>query len=816
MPNAHSADRNRVPFPCLARLILVEVLIAALAVWFLDRPSDLTSSVPWVFVVILLVGFAAASMQYLGPRCKATRALGEATKRLPNGAGSGTAEITNAQLFGGHGLLRKTWRDFREARNPPPADAPRPRPGARSAVSAADFFTIDTVLGPGQGTLPNALPGVFTAIGLLGTFVGIATGLGGIDLDAPSEERLEAIGNLMAGMSIAFLTSIVGITLSVWWLFEFRGAERALKSALGGFLARAGKVFPVEQPHETLIRIGGSVAVLEGMEKTAEGIKGSIQQLGEDLSGALENHLVTYVTEPLQNLNADLGHRQIEALERMVESFQNTLVSSVGERLTAFGDALRAASDYQVRAGAELRRFFDRLDEVSDTQTRLLQRTVEVADVFEAGLARLVEAKEAIGEAGRSARETMDAARDLARECQRQLEEQEKASGAAARSWDAQVEAMTHLRDELRDLTGRLTEKVEEFQLLSAQKISETFHLFDSEMARVTDHLGGTMDELRELATRLLRATRAMPEAVGEFRDATSELAKTGIVQRDSMNEGIRAFEQANANLVDRMGQSLSDVREAFTQLPALAAEVRGGSEGFGRATEKFADRLESFMAGTKALDERAVVEIAGLIDAARDASRRIEASASKVMTAVRALEETTHPGPDVTIGAAVERPSGPTESADPSPGDASPGDSGPTPDTASQPTAGPEPIGDPGRETEPEPGPPARHPVGPTPEHPDEEIRPSPVGTPGPGDAPVDTPAEAEARSGKDPGITPDPAGGRAEGEPFGGGTGSAFPEPDTAPRKPPDSKDDRKVKDPGSEGGRLRRLLRRLQRRR
>ena len=590
MPNAHSADRNRVPFPCLARLFLFEVLIAALAVWFLDRPSDLTSSVPWVFVVILLAGFTAASRQYLWPRRKATRALGEATKRLPNGEGSGTAEITNAQLFGGHGPLRKTWRDFREARNPPPADAPRPRPGARSAVSAADFFTIDTVLGAGQGTLPNALPGVFTAIGLLGTFVGIATGLGGIDLDAPSEERLEAIGNLMAGMSIAFLTSIVGITLSVWWLFEFRGAERALKSALGGFLARAGKVFPVEQPHETLIRIGGSVAVLEGMEKTAEGIKGSIQQLGEDLSGALENHLVTYVTEPLQNLNADLGHRQIEALERMVESFQNTLVSSVGERLTAFGDALRAASDYQVRAGAELRRFFDRLDEVSDTQTRLLQRTVEVADVFEAGLARLVEAKEAIGEAGRSARETMDAARDLARECQRQLEEQEKVSGAAARSWDAQVEAMTHLRDELRDHTGRLTEKVEEFQLLSAQKISETFHLFDSEMARVTDHLGGTMDELRDLATRLLRATRAMPEAVGEFRDATSELAKTGIVQRDSMNEGIRAFEQANANLVDRMGQSLSDVREAFTQLPALAAEVRGGSEGFGRATEKFAE----------------------------------------------------------------------------------------------------------------------------------------------------------------------------------------------------------------------------------
>ena len=664
MPNAHSAGRIRV-FYWLVRLVLLVALIYP-PYRFLDRPSNLTSLVPWAFVTILLVGFATASWGYLRPRGKAIRALAKAAKRLPSGDGSGTTDNSNAQPFGGHGPLRRTWQEFSEARIPPPADSPRPGPGARSAVSVADFFTIDTVLGSGRGTLPNALPGVFTAIGLLGTFVGIATGLGGIDLEASSEERLEAIGNLLSGMSTAFLTSIVGITLSVWWLFEFRGAERALNSALGGFLAQAGKVFPVEQPHETLIRIGGSVAVLEGMEKTAEGIKGSIQQLGEDLSGALENHLVTYVTKPLRDLNAELGHRQLEALERMVESFQNTLVSSVGERLTAFGNALKSATDYQVQAGAELRRFFDRLDEVSSTQTRLLQRTVEVADVFETGLARIVEAKEAIGEAGRTARETMDTARNIAQECQLLLEEQEKASGAAARSWDAQLEAMTHVRDELRDLTGRLTDKVEEFQLFSAQKISETFHLFDSEMAKVTDHLGGTMDELRELATRLVRATRAMPEAVGEFRAATSELAKTGVAQWDSMQEGIRAFEQANANLLDRMGQSLSDVREVFTQLPALAADVRRGSEGFGRATENFADRLESFLAATKALDQRAVVEITGLIDAAQDASHRIESSASKVMTAVRVLEETTHPSPDVTNGAVVERPSEPTGSAAP------------------------------------------------------------------------------------------------------------------------------------------------------
>ena len=86
----------------------------------------------------------------------------------------------------------------------------------------------------------------------------------------------------------------------------------------------------------------------------------------------------------------------------------------------------------------------------------------------------------------------------------------------------------------------------------------------------------------------------------------------------------------------------------------------------------------------------------------------------------------------------------------------------------------------------------------------------------PGLGDAPVGTLVDAEAPSGNEPDTTPDTTGERAEGEPIGEGTGSAHPVPDTAPREPPDIKDGQKAKAPRSEGGRLRRLLRRLQGRR
>lgn len=640
-------SRQRTPALRLAlatRLLLGGVLIVVGVVVALDRPSDLASSIPWLFVVLLLPGFGWASWRYLRPRPYLTQALSAATHAIRDGDYRAT-DASQSRMFGAHEPLQKAWRDFHSARDPQPAGDSDHWPATPSSVAAREVFTIQTALGSAHSKLPNALPGIFTAVGLLGTFVGIFFGLADIDLDAPSNERLEAIGQLMAGMSTAFLTSIVGITLSVWWLLEFRSAERALESALDSFLRVVDEAFPVETPHATLMRIGGSVEALEGVERTAEGIKGSVQQLGQDLSGALENHLRKYVTEPLQNLNTDLGQRQQEALERMVESFQNTLVSSVGERLNEFGEALRNASDHQVKAATKLGRFFDRLDEVSDKQTRLLQRTSEVAEVFESGLTRLVEAKEAMKEAGNSVRETAEVARVLIQDCQRQLEAQEKASEAAARSWDAQLNAMKNLRDDLHALATHLTAKVEEFRVLSAQEIGKVFHRFDSEMATVTDHLSGTLDALRDVGTQFLRATQRLPETVTGLRETTAELARTGDAQRDSISDGMRAFELASTRLVDGMDRGLSAAQSAFSDIPKLAEAMRSGNDEIARRIEELCSRLESLVQRTEESGGRTVGEIARLMDSADRASGRIESAAASMTNAIQALEEKTATG---------------------------------------------------------------------------------------------------------------------------------------------------------------------------
>ena len=598
----------------------IRCVLAIVFVYFASRtlnpPTDLTSWLPWGFLVVLVIGLGLALFRYRQPYAHAAKALNkaarefEARRTASDQAGvaapepgsqaqeSDTAPASGddhadlrPKAFAGQQPLLDAWKEFYEARQGDHVSGPR---RGRSTVSPAEHFTIARVLGRNPGSLPNALPGVFTAVGLLGTFVGIAMGLADIEPTAATEDLMDGIRTLMGGMSTAFVTSIVGITWSVWWLFEFRFAERKLKSRIDFFIAETVRMLRVEEPHETLVRIAdaneSAQRSADAIKDTATEIKGNVQSLGQDLADALEPYFEKHIGEPIRNLNTDLGRRQTEALGRMVEAFRDTLVSSVKTELSEFGQALRAATDHQTSAARELEGFFARLVEVSEVQMKLLSRTTEVATVFDRGLAALAAATEASEAAGKSAsdtmataREAMDSARDLGEESRQQLEVQKEVSEAARRAWDAQASLLEETQANFGRLATDLGDKIMEFQTASAQKISEVFHVFDSEMAKVADHLGGTLAELRDV-------TEELPGTVGRLRETTQDLADASQAQRDSLAKGLRAFEEVKTELVGKLEQTRGDLRDLGRALPAFAK----AADALPRGIEAMVDGIEA------------------------------------------------------------------------------------------------------------------------------------------------------------------------------------------------------------------------------
>ncbi len=85
---------------------------------------------------------------------------------------------------------------------------------------------------PGHSAFGETIPGILTTLGIVGSFVGIVTGLSSLDLSS-TETMGQSITVLISGMGTAFYTSIAGAVLALVFQLIRRiaisSAERTLK-----------------------------------------------------------------------------------------------------------------------------------------------------------------------------------------------------------------------------------------------------------------------------------------------------------------------------------------------------------------------------------------------------------------------------------------------------------------------------------------------------------------------------------------------------------------------------------------------------------
>ena len=83
-----------------------------------------------------------------------------------------------------------------------------------------DYINDDTVThGPGNAQLAELIPSLLTSLGILGTFIGMTQGLAGLRTSS-TEEMMNGIQTLIAGMRFAFGTSVAGVSCSLIFNIE--------------------------------------------------------------------------------------------------------------------------------------------------------------------------------------------------------------------------------------------------------------------------------------------------------------------------------------------------------------------------------------------------------------------------------------------------------------------------------------------------------------------------------------------------------------------------------------------------------------------
>lgn len=433
-----------------------------------------------------------------------------------------------------------------------------------NSIQAAEFIHIDDVLeansrlifSPG---LVAVVPGLLTALGIFGTFLGLVLGLQGLDLGG--ESGTGDIGNLVDGLQVAFRSSIWGLlgsmTVTLFHRFAVGNLEASISKLVRSIDARLARR-TTEQ-------------LLTGIELVLVESKAQLVKLNTDLAPKLAKAIAPTLEEMLR-LQAELAKAaknavetssktQVEGIERIVQKLIEKLEDTLGKAMKEAGAALERFADKQ---GEQLTKFEGNLRLLSSTTADLEaaagMQTQAFNDAKVAGTAlseaslRIVQAAEDVSKlvaeldapvSGLTSAATGVAG--LVVEQGKALETLGQRAEELLRGIDLQKESWGDYLTRLEGLTNALSTGLTNFVDSFAPEIDRVLAKFDQELAKAVGRLGTTVDGMREhtedFDDRVAQIVSSLQQAGQDMRKALPRLQSdlsTAVAETSRMLIGLR------------------------------------------------------------------------------------------------------------------------------------------------------------------------------------------------------------------------------------------------------------------------------------
>lgn len=224
-----------------------------------------------------------------------------------------------------------------------------------------DYLYEDEILECCNYNICVQIPGVLTALGILGTFLGLVLGLRSFDF-SNADQMTSSVEALVSGLNVAFYTSIYGVTLSILYNLVFRRTVTDLSMNLNRFYDvfhaalkpasqkdMAEKFCDYEEKQNIL---------LEDIQKLME------QRFGERLAGQMAETLTPVferINQSLDHIILDFHKEQAASLEKIVDAFVVQMSSSLDSHIHVLGDSVDQLSYTQNMMSAELKQLIEQI-----------------------------------------------------------------------------------------------------------------------------------------------------------------------------------------------------------------------------------------------------------------------------------------------------------------------------------------------------------------------------------------------------------------------------------------------------------------------
>lgn len=239
------------------------------------------------------------------------------------------------------------------------------RKGLTAVCDLEEYINEDLVDGVAGSHYNSAVSGTLTGLGILGTFLGLALGLGsfdGNDIYTISDN----VGPLLEGMKVAFHTSVYGIFFSLVFNFIYRSIMAEAYGVLSEF-------------HEVYRQ-----CVAPTVANSDENSKAML---------IYQANIANYMKQMTELLKGN-AMEQTQAVERIVNQFVSQMSQSLGAEFEKMGRIMNYACKAQEQCARDYRNMEETTKELQAIN-RSMQRSLEQLIERQDGISQSLKEQEA-------------------------------------------------------------------------------------------------------------------------------------------------------------------------------------------------------------------------------------------------------------------------------------------------------------------------------------------------------------------------------------------------------------------------------------
>jgi len=465
---------------------------------------------------------------------------------------------------------------------------------AYSTTDAADFFSSQNLTHGMNMTFWQSYGGIFTGLGILGTFAGLTYGLSGVDMTSGDIETLKnGIAKLLSGVESAFVTSLVGIFCAIIYsiahhllMKNFQGNVKSLAEKLDeifprrsaeDWLAKSCKI--TDDQTNSIKEIGEAVtqAIYEGLDEKLSEAVDKLDPLVEKICEAIEN-LGAGGTDTVGEIFSDRVGAQMDRFSVALDKFTN----SIDEKLKNASEISKLMNEQMLTTLKELSETLNQQTKTSNEERNADYK--KFSDTMESLISNLTDVSEKVKT------QQENSANDFENLVKNLLDKQRTSAENFETTVNSLLEDLKNFAQQQKDYLGKTADT-------NAMQISEAVKSFRTIVDNHNETAQRTFIQIQKLLSRTEDFLQNMEVASTSLKQAAEPVQQSTLQLTRNLEETSAQMKNLSAaNQTTR--QNLFDLT---THLSTFVSNFKGIADELERSTKIIYDSLDNYNVKTSA-----------------------------------------------------------------------------------------------------------------------------------------------------------------------------------------------------------------------